>query len=363
MASVDAGTAGAPGTTGAEPGVPRAARVARSGAKIAPPFALDPTLCFYSPQENVEAFAHPRVAAYLRWLREEWAPPAARPRLALLLPCTKAKPYPVSAEHRAVNGALLGAGWAPEGGGAPPAALLGVLGAGEDPRLLDTSPLVRGGVALDRIVVSEPLALVPYEAVYAWAGGPSPATAYDDPGLFEARGTSVSPWRGDCTARPVGPGRWRWGPAEREAYVEAHNTLSAVIAEVLGRVAGRYAAIVAWVSPGLTHRSFLVDARQRREEGLPCTRRGRSGVLPLIGVADRVAGAAPGLVTVLPTGAQLAEARAALAARLERDGRPASHAAVRGVYTRGDGTGSPLGLPETLRALVAHLDRLAETAS
>ena len=57
--------------------------------------------------------------------------------------------------------------------------------------LLDTSPLVRGQTVVHRVVVSEPMGLVPYEFVYYWKGRYSPATSYDDPGLFESRGTSV----------------------------------------------------------------------------------------------------------------------------------------------------------------------------
>ena len=209
-------------------------------------------------------------------------------------------------------------------------------------------------MALDRIVVSEPLALVPYDTLYDWVGGPSPATAYDDPGLFEARGTSVSPWRDDCTAVKTPDGRWRWGPAEREAYVEMHNTLSDRIGETLARVAPRYESIVAWVSPGLTHRTFLADAAQRRAEGLPQSRRGRSGTLRLEGVADRH----PDLVTALPTTAQMTESRDLLEARLAAEGRPTSDRAVRAVYASGDGGGTPLALPELLQSLVDHLDDL-----
>ena len=98
-----------------------------SAAKIAPPFELDPSLCLYSPQDNVDAFVHPRVLAHHQWLREQWTPPAAAAaaRITLLLPCTAAKPYPVSPEHREVNAALLDAGWRPATDhGAPPRQLL-----------------------------------------------------------------------------------------------------------------------------------------------------------------------------------------------------------------------------------------------
>ncbi len=217
--------------------------------------------------------------------------------MALLIPCTKYKPYSTSREHRAINGALLAAGWSPVGESSAPSELLAVLDPGEDPALLHEGPLGKDGVLLDRIVMSEPLALVPYPFIYEWEGTQSVATSYDDPGLFEGRGTSVSPERPDSTAVELSGGKWRWGPAEREAYVEVHNHLSGVIARVLSRVGPRYRAVGAWVSPGLTHRSFLADAALRHAEGLPRWRRGTGGRLPLHGVLDEL----PGAVTVMPT--------------------------------------------------------------
>ena len=50
-------------------------------------------------------------------------------------------------------------------------------------------------------LISEPLALVPYEHIANYEGRPSPACAYDDPGLFENRGNAVSPWRSDSRDR------------------------------------------------------------------------------------------------------------------------------------------------------------------
>ena len=46
----------------------RAARLATSAAKFVPPFALDPTMRFYSPQENVDALRHPRVRSWIRFI-------------------------------------------------------------------------------------------------------------------------------------------------------------------------------------------------------------------------------------------------------------------------------------------------------
>ena len=202
--------------------------------------------------------------------------------------------------------------------------------------------------------MSEPLALVPYEQSMYLDGELSPASAYDDPGLFEARGTSVSPEREDCTAVQRRDGTWAWGPGERAAYVQMHNAMSASMGHTLARLAPQYDHIVAWTSPGLTHRSFLVDAASRAADGLPASRRGPDGELPLLGVLD----AHPGLVTVLPDADQRRRARARLATRLDAEGRAHSAASVRAVFARGDGHDTPLGLPELVDELVAHLDGL-----
>lgn len=335
-----------------------AARWDASRRKIRKPFELDPTMCFYSPQANLDALNHPRVAEWIEYITTTWEPldvPGTHRRIALLLPCTKFKPYPTSREHRAVNTALLAAGWQPAWTDPLPDGLAEALDPGEDPALLQTAPLVRDGVALDRFVVSEPLALVPYTEAFFHAGKQSPATSYDDPGLFESRGTSVSPEREDSTARQASDGSWRWGPAEREAYVGMHNAMAAALVKAVKRLDPFYASWTAWVSLGLTHRSFLADAGLRADEGLPTARRGWQRMLRLTGLLDEL----PGAVDVLPTRGQADTAQETLARRLAAEGRPAGASSVRSVYARGDGHDTPLGLPEMLAHLVGHLDRQA----
>ena len=331
------------------------ARWAESARKIRPPFELDPSMRFYSPQTNLEAMEHAGIKAFHQYVSDDWQPPTTpvgTRRVALLVPCTKYKPYSTSREHRAINGALLAAGWEPEGVSTAPGSLADYLDEGEDPGLLHDGPLRKGDMYLDRFVVSEPLAIVPYAHIYYWGEQQSPAASYDDPGLFEARGTSVSPERADCTAVPLGNGKWRWGPAERQAYAETHNYLADVMRKALVRVSPLYSAIGAWVSPGLTHRSFLADRAFRRAEGLPLSRSGTDGPVKLVGVLER----APGLLTVLPSQEQLEDARSRLAVRLRAEGRKATPGAVRAVYARGDGNDTPLGLPESLTHLVDWLD-------
>lgn len=153
----------------------------------------------------------------------------------------------------------------------------------------------RGQRFIHRIVVSEPLALVPYECVYRWRRKPCLASRYDDPGLFEHRGLAVCHWRQDSTGAFSG-GRWRWGKAEREAFAQVHNRLSEIMAQVLARIRHHYRRVVAFVSPKMTHRSFLTSQREKREAGLPGYRLGLGGRCALLGVNDRV----PGLVEVVP---------------------------------------------------------------
>lgn len=330
-------------------------RLASSRRKIRQPFELDPSMRFYSPQANLDALTHPRVTAWLEFISSVWEPtpvPGSHARLGLLLPCTKYKPYVTSREHRAVNAALLAAGWRPTSPSTAPAALQSAL-EDEDPELLNVSPLQRDGVVLDRFVISEPLALVPYEEMMVHRGAQSPASSYDDPGLFENRGTSVSPERDDCTAIERSNGTWSWGPAERQAYAEMHNEMAAVIATVLTRLRPHYRSMTAWVSPGLTHRSFLADSAFRVSDGLHLARRGTHGEVRLRGVLDEE----PGLVTILPIQAQIEQAKADLARRLDREGRNTQPDSVRAIYARGDGHDTPLGLPELTARLVEHLDR------
>ncbi len=332
-------------------------RLADSQRKIRPPFELDPSLCIYSPQANKDALQHPLVADWLEFVSKEWEPPDTDgERIALFVPCTKYKPYCTSREHRAINGALFAAGWEPTEQLDVPDGLEEALDPGESRELLNIGPLRKGKVWLDRIVMSEPLALVPYQYIYHWRGKQSPATSYDDPGLFEARGTSVSPERPDSSAVQVSKGRWRWGPKERDAFVYVHNYLADTIAATLQRVAHRYIKLAAWVSPGLTHRSFLADSEFRKVDGISASKRGSDGTLLLRGALDSFAGE----VTILPTHEQLEIAKALLARRLRAEGRNSTEGALRAVYARGDGNDTPLGLPEALENLTSWLDDAAK---
>jgi hypothetical protein len=280
MSTARPARASRPPATAEAPEAPeRAARLGVSAEKYVAPFVLDPTMRFYSPQENVDGLTHPRVRAWLDFVRHDYTPDLPDGRAVLLLvPCTRTKPYALSIDHRRINEALAAAGFVPTG-------------TVEHPQgFPDPSPLVRGKgrsrIVLHRMIVSEPLGLVPYEHMYHWRGQQSPASSYDDPGLFEHRGTSVSPWhpRHSATPDPRSPGRWRWGPEEKAAYVTMHNAMVDVIAAVLDRIGATYRRRVAWVAPGLTHRSFLMSAAEKRADGIPVERRpgGR-----LDGVNDR----------------------------------------------------------------------------
>ncbi len=330
----------------------RAARQIESNRKILAPYAADPDLCLYSPQDNVDSLAHPRVASWLRFVQTSYQPPPTdRRRILLILPCTATKPYVASVEHRAINARLLTEGFTPtEPAITVPEELISAH-PDVDPELFELGPLRRDDLEIARVVMSEPLAFVPYEHLVAYPGGASPAVAYDDPGLFENRGNAVSPWRSDSTAERVTNTRWRWGPNERRAYVEMHNAMATAVADVLTRLADSYDHAIAWVAPGLTHRSFCLSRDERSAHGIAASKRVGDRRLALTGVNDLVE--REHQIEVLPTTAECDDARARLQRRLD-----ASPAAANAVFARGGGGATPLALPELLDVLIRRLDAL-----
>ena len=318
-----------------------------SSRKVIPPFTLDPTLTFYCPQENLEAFDHPLVSAFQRAMQEEYQPPqAAGTMVALLLPCTKTKPYPLSPEHLAVNSFLLRRGFRPNGPADFPAALVDAVPDGLPAEVLHNGLLERDGLLVHRLVVSEPMGLVPYEHVYNWRGEPSPAARYDDPGLFEHRGFAVGLWRADNSAVRLPGGKYRWGPLEQAAYAAVHNRLSAIMAATLERLSDNYERIIAYVSLGLTHRSFLTSRDEKSAIGLLRSKRTTSGYAALLGVNDQ----APGLVRVVPGPDELKRIEARLAERL-REEQGLSAAESHAYFTAGGSEVIPLIVPESLAIL------------
>jgi hypothetical protein len=325
-------------------------RILESRKKICAPAKLDDELCFYSPQENVEALEHPRVQQWLQFISKEYVPKIDRKYRAvlLLLPCTKTKPYPLSPEHLRVNRTLIEAGFRPFEGETLADAFSAYLPAGFSSDVLSLAPLCKGNIALHRAVISEPLVFVPYEYVFSWDVRPSPACAYDDPGLFEGRGNAVAPWRKDFTGISVSRTRWRWGDAERRAYVAMHNEMSKRLAQVIARLRPYYSDVIAWVAPGLTHRSFILAREQRNAQGVPSSRRVDRQSLFLEGANDFLEPAAR--IECLPTREQCEIAKRRLAKRLGR-----SPTAVGGYYSRGGGEATPLALPEMLEFLISRL--------
>jgi hypothetical protein len=324
-----------------------------SRRKFIPPYTLDERLTFYCPQENLEAFEIPIIKEYHMFLLSEYTPPPCPEKpILLLLPCTKTKPYAFSREHQAINKYLLEQGFEPVGEGDCPEEALLALGGTVEARLVNNSLLKRGTCWVHRMVVSEPMGLVPYEFIYHYRGQLSQFSRYDDPGLFEHRGNTVCVWRADHTGRLV-KGRYRWGPNERAAYVETHNRLVELIATVLNRLRPHYRKIVAYVSPKMTHRSFLASVEEKRQRGIPITRKTQRGVARLAGVNDLV----PGLVTVVPSWAEIQEIVGNLSTRLGAccQDKPLTRQQVRAYFASGGGVATPLVLPETLSVLSRYL--------
>jgi hypothetical protein len=329
----------------------RAQLIELSKRKPIPPFTLDESLTFYCPQENLEAFDHPVVAEWHRFITTKYNPALADgPSLMLILPCTKDKPYILSREHLAINTHLLAIGFEPVGDAPVPEALYAQLPPEYNRATLHNGRLVRNRLVLHRYVISEPMGLVPYELIYYYQGELSPASRYDDPGLFEHRPNTVCPWRADCTGIQKGKSL-RWGDKEKLAYVQVHNRLVQIIGTTLKRLEPGYRRILAYVSPGLTHRSFLSSKEEKKASGIRTARRIAGQTYALEGVNDLL----PHLVTIVPTEEEWEDIFRAVEARLRAEDRSATKARVRGYFARGGGGATPLALPESLETLEGHL--------
>jgi len=190
------------------------------------------------------------------------------------MPCTKTKPYPFSSEHKHINQRLIEAGFRRPERWYLPQQLRARLEGAFSPDVLNLSPLIDGhGTVVHRVVISEPMALVPYECIVDYEGKLSPATAYDDPGLFENRGNAVSPWRPDSTAVAASATRWRWGRRGAPALRTHAQRDGRDARRGDRRIAEHYTDIVSWVAPGLTHRSFILARDQRAANKVRSSRR------------------------------------------------------------------------------------------
>jgi hypothetical protein len=331
----------------------RARRVLESALKIESPFELDPTLCLYSPQDNVDSLGHPRIAEWLDFIQREYEPklPDAERRVLLFMPCTKTKPYPFSSEHMAINQRLLKQGYRPSRRSYLPQELQARLEPPFSPEVLNLSPLVDdSGTILHRMVISEPMAVVPYEHIADFRGTPSPAVAYDDPGLFENRGNAVSPWRPDSTAVRMSATRWKWGDEERRHYVIMHNEMARILANVVKRIGHNYTDIISWVAPGLTHRSFVLARDERAFHHVATSRKVGAKRLDLVGANDHLPEQLRIACLPLPDDCRGAIER--LSRRLKIDISRAT-----AIYARGGANATPLALPELLDILVERLAR------
>jgi hypothetical protein len=329
----------------------RARRVLESALKIESPFQLDETLCLYSPQDNVDSLKHPRIAEWLDFIQNDYEPrlPDGKRRVLLFMPCTRTKPYPFSTEHMAINQRLLDEGYRPSDRLYLPQELMARLEPPFSPEVLNLSPLVDGrGTVVHRMVISEPMAVVPYEHIVAYRGKPSPAVAYDDPGLFENRGNAVSPWRADSTAVRLSATRWKWGDEERRQYVAMHNEMARIVARVVSRIGRSYTDIVSWVAPGLTHRSFVLARAERAMHHVATSKKAGARRIELIGANDHLA--ADGRIACLPLPDDCNKAIQRLSRRLKIDIPRAT-----AIYARGGVNATPLALPELLDVLVKRL--------
>ena len=329
----------------------RAKRILESALKIESPFKVDETLCLYCPQDNVDSLKHPRIAEWLDFIQDHYEPelPKAERRVLLFMPCTKTKPYPFSSEHMAINQRLLDEGYRPSLRSYLPQELQARLEPQFSPEVLNLSPLVDDrGTVIHRMVISEPMAVVPYEHIVEFRGKASPAVAYDDPGLFENRGNAVSPWRPDSTAVRMSATRWKWGDEERRQYVAMHNEMARILAQVVSRIGRHYTDVVSWVAPGLTHRSFVLARNERAFHHVARSRKVGAKQLELVGANDHLS--AEATIACLPLPDDCKNAIQRLSRRLEIDIPRAT-----AIYARGGANATPLALPELLDVLIRRL--------
>lgn len=326
-----------------------------SREKMVPPYSLIERLTLYCPQENLEAVDEPLIKNHLQHMLKQYSPPVQGPNtVLLLLPCTKAKPYAISDEHKYINRYLLAEGFRPVERAAYPQELEQAVGPAEGD-LLNNGIWKRNNTYLHRMVVSDlPTVLVPYEYIYYYNGEPSMFSRYDDPGLFEHRGNTVGTWREDCTGILVG-NKYRWGPQEKAAYVKVHNIHAAAIGEILKKLEKFYGAIFAYVTPKMTHRSFLAGSLEKKEVALPRTRQTGAGREELLGVNDLY----PHLVKIIPSGAEVAVILDRLNRRLGLG--PGGMLKAKAHFATGGGVATGLVLPETLYFLQYHLEDFEKT--
>lgn len=323
--------------------------------KMVAPYELVERLTLYCPQENLEAVEEPLLREHFQHMRDHYRPPVKGSNtILLLLPCTKAKPYAISEEHKHINRHLLAEGFAPlEEANYPPK--LNEQVEDQERGLLNNGIWQRDNVRIHRMVVSDlPRILVPYEYIYYYNNDFSVFSRYDDPGLFEHRGNTVCPWRDDCSALYNGKD-YRWGPLEKSAYVKVHNIHAAAIAEILMKLKKYYAAIFAYVTPKMTHRSFLSSTAEKKEIGLPLSRRTDRGAEKMVGVNDLH----PSLVKLIPGGSEVEQILDRLRKRLGL--KQEQLARVKAYFATGGGVATGLVLPETLYFLDYHLKIFSKT--
>ena len=201
---------------------------------------------------------------------------------------------------------------------------------------------------MHRMVISEPMAVVPYEHIAEFLGKPSPAVAYDDPGLFENRGNAVSPWRPDSTATRLSATQWKWGDEERRQYVVMHNEMARILANVVARIGKNYTDVICWVAPGLTHRSFVLARSERATHHVLASRKVGAKRIELVGANDYLQTELR--IACLPLPDDCKNAISRLSHRLDID-LPRATA----IYARGGANATPLALPELLDVLVKRL--------
>ena len=127
-----------------------------------------------------------------------------------------------------------------------------------------------------------------------------------------------------------------------------HNAMAEAVAAVVARIRPHYDDVIAWVAPGLTHRSFVIGKGERAANNVASSRLVGAERLQLVGANDHLSSSEA--IRALPTLDQCKDAIGRLSNRLGIDMVQAT-----GIYARGGANATPLALPELLDVLVAQI--------
>jgi len=155
------------------------------------------------------------------------------------------------------------------------------------------------------------------------------------------------------TGDNISGGGLRFRPLDAMAFFGSQFAVAgplvfAAFLVMLARIGRLYTDRIAWVAPGLTHRSFVLGRDERAANKIVASRQVGSERLGLVGANDLLP--AELRIECLPTSSHCKDAIQRLAKRLGTD-----PSRVGGTYSRGGTDATPLALPELLDVLIRRI--------